>query len=221
MADERIIPSNHPAVRGREAELRELADVVRRLIALTVTNTADGAETAAITADLAAAADRLEAHVPDPVLPRFYTAPLPDEVPADAMPYDPVAGRYNPLAIPLEMKHRPPKAVGTITFETPYEGPPGCVHGAVLAGAFDMVLTAANQLEDVAGPTIELTLRFRKPTLLHTETRFEGWIEQRRGRVTTAAGHAIQGDVVTVEAIGKFISLSHDEVLELSRRNTA
>jgi acyl-coenzyme A thioesterase PaaI-like protein len=216
-ADEELLPCRHPSITDRQAELKGLADVVRRLVDLTVTNTANGPDTVAITEELAEIADRLEAHVPDPIVPRLYTGGGP-EVGYDNMPYDPVTGAYNPLAIPLELGVEDGRAVGNVTFTTPYEGPPGCVHGAVLAGAFDMVLTQANLLADAAGPTMELTIRFRKPTLLHTPTRFEAWVAERNGRVTTAAGHATQGDTVTVEAIGKFIALDRKDIIKLARR---
>jgi hypothetical protein len=214
-ADE-LPPCPHPSIRDRQAELHGLTEVVRRLVDLTVTNTADGPETTAITEELARIADRLEAHVPDPIPRRLYhEAPEPAQ---DNMPYDPVTGRYNPLAIPLELGVENGHAVGRVVFTTPYEGPPGCVHGAVLAGAFDMVLTMANLVEDAAGPTMELTIRFRKPTLLHKETRFEAWVAGREGRITTAAGHAMQGDTITVEAIGKFIKLEREDIIKLSKR---
>ena len=219
-APEESLPSNHPSVRGREHELRLLTDVVRRLIGLTVTNATDGPETVAITEDLTRVADRLAAHVPDPVPPRL-SMDRPPHGPYDGMPYDVVTGRYNPLAIPVVMANEPPQAIGLVTFTTPYEGPPGCVHGAVLAGVFDMVLTEANMLHDAAGPTIELTIRFRRPTLLHTETRFEAWVAGREGRVTTTAGHALQNDKVCVEAIGTFAALERDQVLKLARRGEA
>ncbi len=214
-----ILPCNHPSVAGRERELRALTDVVRRIIALTVTNTADAPDTVALTQELSAVADRIAAYVPDPV-PSRLGPDRPAHGAYDGMPYDVVTGRYNPLAIPVDLHMEPPKAIGIVTFTTPYEGPPGCVHGAVLAGVFDMVLTGANLLEDVAGPTVELTIHYRKPTLLHTETRFEAWVEERKGRVTTAAGRALQGDKVTVEAIGKFVKLEREQVIALQRRAT-
>ncbi|MSO79659.1 MAG: PaaI family thioesterase [Acidimicrobiia bacterium] len=216
-ANDDILPCNHPSVSGRERELRALTDVVRRLIGLTVTNTADASDTVALTAELSAVADRISAHVPNPVPPRL-GPDRPAHGAFDGMPYDVVHGRYNPLAIPVEMHNEHPKAIGIVTFTTPYEGPPGCVHGGVLAGVFDMVLTAANLLDDAAGPTVELTINYRKPTLLHTETRFEAWVEGRKGRVTTAAGRALQDDKVTVEAIGKFIKLEREQVIALQRR---
>jgi acyl-coenzyme A thioesterase PaaI-like protein len=92
------------------------------------------------------------------------------------------------------------------------------VHGAVLCAAFDMVLTAANRLADAAGPTVELSVRYRKPTRLETETVFEGWISGRAGRITHAAGRARQGDTVTVEATGRFVRLPRERVMRLGER---
>jgi acyl-coenzyme A thioesterase PaaI-like protein len=217
-ADERTSasPNPHPAVRGREDELGALADAVRRLVALTVTNTAPAAETAALAAELDDIADRLAHHVPDPVPPRH--APVSPGVLSmlEGTPYDPVMGRWHPFALPLELGEvtsDPPRARATACFTTPYEGPPGCVHGAVLAGAFDMVLTAANRaVPDAAGPTIELSVQFRKPTRLGVETVFEAWIAERKGRITTTAGRATQDGVVTVEAIGTFIHRPYERV---------
>jgi acyl-coenzyme A thioesterase PaaI-like protein len=210
-------PNPHPAVRGREDELGALADAVRRLVALTVTNTAPAAETAALAAELDDIADRLAQHVPDPVPPRHSSEATADHTTLlDGTPYDPVVGRWHPFALPLvlgEVTSDPPRATATACFTTPYEGPPGCVHGAVLAGAFDMVLTAANRaVPDAAGPTIELSVQFRKPTRLGVETVFEAWIAERKGRITTTAGRATQDGVVTVEAIGTFIHLPYERV---------
>jgi acyl-coenzyme A thioesterase PaaI-like protein len=209
-------PSPHPAVRGREHELGALADAVRRLVLLTVTNTAPADETAELAAQLDDIADRLARHVQDPV-PARHAPVTPDHLSMlEGTPYDPVMGRWHPFALPLELGEvtaDPPGATATACFTTPYEGPPGCVHGAVLAGAFDMVLTAANRaVPDAAGPTIELKIQFRKPTRLHVETVFEAWIAERKGRITTTAGRAIQDGVVTVEALGTFIHLPYERV---------
>ena len=73
------------------------------------------------------------------------------------MPFDVVIGSCNPLALPIDHRVRPPKAIGRAVFTAPYEGAPGCVHGAVLAGAFDIMLTAANVIANGAGPTVNLS----------------------------------------------------------------
>ncbi len=230
-------PSLHPAVAGRERSLAALADEVRRLVELTVTNTAPPDVVAAIAERLRAAADALAAHVPDPPPPRFVVpsgpaAPSPGVpgaaaggVPATdaggmqrSMPYDPVVGRFNPLALPLALHAEPPRMVATARFSTAYEGAPGCVHGAVLAGAFDLVLTGANWLAGLAGPTVRLTLRFRRPTLLHAECRFEGEVTRVDERRVHSVGHVEQDGVVTVEATGEFAIFDHAEVATLRHR---
>lgn len=211
--------SHHPSVEGREPELALLADEVRRLVTLTITNTAPPGETAAIAAELAAISDRLDQHVPDPAPPRHISGPsrvLTDL--QDGMPFDPVTGRWHPFALPVEFEPAPDdahRAIGRATFTVAYEGPPGCVHGAVLAGVFDMALTAANRLADAAGPTMRLSLTYRKPTRLGVETVIEAWVTKRTGRVTTAAGRASQGGVVTVEAVGTFIQLPYERVRQM------
>ena len=151
--------------------------------------------------------DTLAAHVPAQALPRFID---PADVGAsdgsmdDSMPYDPVVGRYNPLALPVTITFEPPLAIGTGCFTTPYEGGPGWVHGAAIAATFDIVLTAANHLAGAAGPTVWLTVRFRRPTLVGVDARFEAEVVSRDGRRVTSRGRLIQDGTVCVEAEGEF-----------------
>ena len=70
------------------------------------------------------------------------------------MPYDVVVGPFNPVALPVVLDFEPPKALGRGVFGVTYEGAPGCVHGAVLAATFDIILTAANAIEGSTGPTV-------------------------------------------------------------------
>lgn len=208
-------PSPHPAIAGREEDMAALADEVRRLIRLTVTCDLGGEELVELTDRLRLVGDRLEAHVPEPYHARFVPPDADDEPEcmSDSMPYDFVVGRYNPIAPPLIMWADPPKARGNAVFTTAYEGAPGWVHGAALAGAFDIVLTAANRLENSAGPTVELTLRFRRPTLLGIESHFEAWVEERTERRVVSRGQLTQNGVVTVEASGRFAVLDLDALL--------
>jgi acyl-coenzyme A thioesterase PaaI-like protein len=210
-----VEPHLHPTVRGRERELGALASAVRRLIALTVTTTAPPVETGVAAADLEAVAGRLASFVPSEVPYLYVTAADPEAGPDEIAPFDVIHGEYNPLALPVRISLEPPRAVGRARFTKPYEGPPGCVHGAVLCGVFDMVFTAANRLAAAAGPTVELNVRYRRPTRLETETIFEGWVSARAGRVTTATGRALQAGVVTVEATGKFLRMPRERVLRM------
>jgi acyl-coenzyme A thioesterase PaaI-like protein len=208
----------HPTVRGRAPELAALTAAVRRLIRLTVTSAAPPADTAQAAADLDAVADRLEPFVPETLPYLYVTSAPPDAGPADIAPFDVIHGEYNPLALPVAITFEPPKAVGTARFTKPYEGPPGCVHGAVLCAVFDMVFTAANRVAAAAGPTVELSVRYRRPTLLATEARFEGWVAGREGRTTTTAGRVLQDGAVTVEATGRFVRLPRARVMGMGDR---
>src|ERR1700728_5109848 len=71
----------HPGLNGRTNEARALADELRRLIRLSVSAAPSPEETAELTAQLAAVADRLEGHVPDEPLPRY--APSAEDGPVD------------------------------------------------------------------------------------------------------------------------------------------
>ena len=211
---------NHPGLRDREPEAREMADVLRRLIRLSVTAAPPAAETAAITSRLAALADELEAHLPVDPLPRFIP-PDEDGPPKDvplggAMPYDVVVGPFNPVALPLVLDFEPPKALGRGVFDVTYEGAPGCVHGAVLVAAFDIVLTAANAIVGTVGPTVSLAVRYLRPTLTGEEAVFEGWVTEVTERRVCSQGRIVQGGVVTVEAEGVFAIFNQDRVNQLA-----
>ncbi|HLN17678.1 MAG TPA: hotdog fold domain-containing protein [Acidimicrobiales bacterium] len=217
----------HPAIDGRTGGLAALADAVRSLIGLTVTTAAPDEELDAVAADLRAAAERLAAHRPATPFPRFVTPsrehPLKPTTMAENMAFDVVIGPYNPLALPVEVEPGEPGAVGRARFGIAYEGPPGCVHGAVIAGTFDIVLTAANVAAGVAGPTIRLGLRYRNPTLIDTETRFEAWVDRVDGRRVLTKGRAVQHGEVTVEAEGEFANLDHERIqtMQHGRRRPA
>jgi hypothetical protein len=199
---------HHPGIRGREAEAHEMADVLRRLIRLSVSTAPSAEETQRLTAQLAAVADELETHTPEVPIPRFM-APDPDGPPKEvplggAMPYDPIVGRFNPIALPVALEFDPPIARGRATFDVVYEGAPGCVHGAVLVAAFDIILTAANAIEGHTGPTVRLGVRYKRPTLCNEEAVFEGWVTEVAGKRIHSEGRIIQGGIVTVEAYGEF-----------------
>jgi acyl-coenzyme A thioesterase PaaI-like protein len=220
---------SHPGLRGRQPEAAEMADELRRLIRLSVSTAPSAADTARLTAQLAAVADELETHVPDVPLPRFI-APDEDrpasetEVPrGGAMPYDVVVGPFNPIAPPVVLDFDPPKALGRVVFDIAYEGAPGCVHGAVLAATFDIILTAANAIEGSVGPTVSLAFRFLRPTLTNVEAVFEGWVTDVTDRRIHSKGRIVQDGIVTVEAEGEFAIFNQARVQRMasSRRRSS
>lgn len=207
------------------AAREELAASVRRLMAVTVTSMAPPELLADVARQAATLADELGRFVPDdgPVpLARFSehsVGPGDAQTLAAAMPFDVVIGSCNPVALPIAIEFDPPRAIGRAQFTAPYEGAPGCVHGAVLAGAFDIMLTAANVIADGAGPTVNLSLRYLKPTLVAQPALFEAWVTSRDDRRTHSRGHLIQNGVVTVEAMGEFVNMDRSRVAAMHRRD--
>jgi hypothetical protein len=205
---------------GRE----ELAAALRRLMGLTVTSMAPAGALEAAAEQVGSIADELEGHVPEPgpaPVSRFADRSTPPSGAAGlaaAMPFDMVIGTCNPVAPPIAIEFEPPMAIGRVTFPPTYEGAPGCVHGAVLAGAFDMMLTAANVIANGAGPTVSLTIRYRKPTLVGEPCRFESWVTSATGQRTHSVGRLLQAEVVTVEAEGEFVNMARVDIRRMHRR---
>jgi len=128
----------------------------------------------------------------------------------------PLIGLANPLAPPIVIGSSGERSArASVTFGSAYEGPPGCVHGGFVAAAFDEVLGFVQSLSGAGGMTGTLTIRYRKPTPLHTELFFDAEIERIEGRKIFATGRVFAGDVMTAEAEGVFISMREGRMQEL------
>jgi acyl-coenzyme A thioesterase PaaI-like protein len=208
---------------GRE----ELAAAVRRLMELTVTSTPAPGSFADAASRIDTLCEELATAVPDegaePV-GRFARESVGSDdlsTLTQAMPFDMVVGSCNPVAPPIEIWFDPPKAFGKVVFAPQYEGAPGCVHGAAIAAAFDIILTAANVVADAAGPTVELRIRYLRPTIVGVDTRFESEVTEVTDRRTHSVGRLIQDGVVKVEATGEFVNLSRERINAMHRDRIA
>lgn len=121
--------------------------------------------------------------------------------------HHPFAGRSNPLAPPLLMEETDDGLVAaTVTYDHRHEGMPNMVHGGVLAAAFDLVCAAAaTRAASRPAPTGRLTIRYRIPTPLHRELRYEGRLAKHEGRKIVTIGTVSVDGEVTAEAEGLFI----------------
>lgn len=192
----------------RHLELRRLADATRLIIEHLMSSGApEGA--------LSAAADALESIAADldefphgSIYEGFAEAANSGQSPqAGFYDHSPLIGKANPLASPIEIAIEGDKVVGTATFGTAYEGPPGCVHGGFVAASFDEILGAAQSMSGLPAMTGTLTIRYRRPTPLHRELRFEGELVKVEGRKVFAEGRVYAGDTVTAEAEGIFVTI--------------
>ena len=130
----------------------------------------------------------------------------------------PLMGRANPLAPPITTAIEDNRVVGLVRFGAAYEGAPGCVHGGFVAAAFDEVLGMAQSLTGTPGMTGTMTVRYRKPTPLYADLRFEGWVDRVEGRKIFTLGRALHDDDVTAEADAVFITVDFSKIADLYDR---
>lgn len=121
--------------------------------------------------------------------------------------HSPFVGGMNPLAPPITVRVVDDRVVGTVVFGSPYEGPPGCVHGGFIAAGFDEVLGFVQALNRSPGMTGQLDVSYRSPTPLWRELRYEGWVVRVDGRKIYTAATLSDGPTLCAEATGLFISM--------------
>ncbi len=196
------------AVTGAWKEKRRLAAAMRIVISRLVEIEAPEAELAAAADGLERYAARLASHPRPNRYEGWAEASASGDV-SSFFDHSPLIGLSNPLAPPIAMHGDEDgrRVHGSVVFGSAYEGPPGCVHGGYIAAAFDELLGFANSLSGTPGMTGTLTIRYRHPTPLHTELRFEGVCERSEGRKIYTSGQLFAGETLCAEAEGLFISV--------------
>ncbi|HJM35168.1 MAG TPA: PaaI family thioesterase [Acidimicrobiales bacterium] len=122
-------------------------------------------------------------------------------------------GESNPLAPPVRISKNEDSegkevVVGEVSFDQTREGPPRTVHGGMIAAVFDDVLSGVLSSAGAAGSvTGKLTIRYRRPTPINTDLRFEAWIDHQQGRRLTAQAHCLANGEVTAEAEALFVRI--------------
>lgn len=200
-----------------------LADEMRRIIArlAVVRPPAEELERAAEAASVFA--DRLDAL---PERGQSWEVSEAGLQPGDFVGFSPVSGKSNPMAPPVALKVRrgSPRddivsdyhITGTVTFGPAYEGPPGHVHGGLIAAMFDELLGFA-QLSP--GFTAYLHINYRQPTPLNAELRLVAWVDSVERRKRIVKGECYLGDEKVTDAEGLFIA-PRDDVDYLARLTT-
>jgi hypothetical protein len=129
-------------------------------------------------------------------------------------------GSYNPCFPEYDITVDGNRAWGTVSFPIAYEGPPGIVHGGFIALLIDCVVQHHNCDLGVAGKTSSLVARFRRPTPLLTELRFEvdRHVDERR---ITSAVHILAAGVVCAEGEVQAVAGERAKLPEVSPRGAA
>jgi acyl-coenzyme A thioesterase PaaI-like protein len=194
---------------NRSVAGRDVADDALRELARAVDALADGLGTApmrdkaddmATFVDLTAAMDG---------------RPLPVAV-GGRVEFDPFSaggGRLHPAAVGMDVRRDgDASVVAAIRVDPMFQGPPGRVHGGIIAVLIDELMGTVNRMIGQRAFTARLAIDFRAAAPIDTELTFRAWRHAQHGRkvVLRAEGRAPGG--VVVEAEGLFVIPRPDAV---------
>ncbi len=220
MSAEPNIVDGHGAATPPGSELAHLVDALRRVTDLVVRPGAppDRLHDAAVAVDAAATA---LAPCTEPWQASVPAHPDTTVQPHEFFPFSPMIGLYSPLAPPVRCEIHDGVVTGHATLGAAYEGPPGCVHGGIIAGIFDELLGVANIAAGVGAMTGTLTVVYRSPTPLYTGLTLEAHTTSIDGRKVRTAGTLHAGDRLCAEADGIFILVEHERFATHARDHGA
>ena len=125
--------------------------------------------------------------------------------PARFFPYSPVVGPLSPIAPPITVTFDGERLRGRVNLSATYAGPPGAVHGGIVAMVFDELLGAVNACLGLGAFTGTLSIRYERLTPIETELDVESWVDRTDGRKVFTVGTISAGGAVTARAEGVFI----------------
>lgn len=177
--------------------LKELSGHLRNIIEQSIVLNAPDEVIADINEQLATIENIMQPYVTDKRALEYYNPNVTGEL-NDIQPYSAVSGNYNALAAPVTFHQQQGKLIGRVTYGRAYEGPPNCVHGAIIAGVYDQLMAIAGMATDKGGPTAYLNINYHKPTPLFEELEFQAWISVDKGNKIIVKGQClVKGEVVT------------------------
>lgn len=214
----RTAPEPDRPLAVEDSPRNRVAAGIRRISGLVVGRPLDKESLTAAAAAIAKVAEDLERAAGPGKAPRG----MPDHRghPQDFFPTSPIIGYANPIAPPVDVwrvagRDGKVELRGRACFGYPYEGPPTCVHGGVIAELFDELLGSVNIAAGRAGMTGTLTVRYRRPTPLLAELDLVARQERTEGRKLFASGAIYFDGEPTAEAEGVFIEARPERMIQL------
>jgi acyl-coenzyme A thioesterase PaaI-like protein len=207
----------------RRVEMRNLAGSVRTIIDRLVATAAPTELIVELAEQLRQTAGLLDNWPHGTRYEGFAEAANAGDDPHAMFEHSPFIGRSNPLAPPMHLREVNGVVEGDVRFGSAYEGPPGCVHGGYIAGAFDELLGATQSLSGNPGMTGRLSVDYRSPTPLHTELRMRGELTAVEGRKILTKGwlyapEADGSERLCAEADGLFVSIDFSRFATLKTK---
>jgi acyl-coenzyme A thioesterase PaaI-like protein len=134
--------------------------------------------------------------------------------------YNPVYGPGSPVAPPMVVEDFPEgRCIGRVTVGKALEGPPGLVHGGVVATLLDHALARSARVAGRGGLTASLTVRFKRPVPLGVPLVITGelgeTLDERRSTATARLTSADDPDTTLAEGEALLVALRPERAADV------
>jgi acyl-coenzyme A thioesterase PaaI-like protein len=202
--DGSVVTESGPAEWASIDERHALAESVRRLLDAVVTTGASPAELSTA----AAAIEQVAASLARSVV-RQDIATEPDSYRAHMSL---VSGPAHPVAPQLTLERTQDGAVGDVVVGPVFQGGPGLVHGGIIALLIDHAMGFVANRSDRPAMTVQLTLRYRRPTPLGVPLTVTARLDRIEGRKLHLSASITARGQLTAQADAIFLRLTADNV---------
>ena len=120
-------------------------------------------------------------------------------------------GQANPVGLRLEFSKSAEGAVAVDTVvSNSYEGPPGCLHGGIIATLLDEAMSKANRARGITAMTRQMRVEYLRPVPSGAPIRIGGRVTRSEGRKHWTEAEIQSADgAVLAHATGLFIQVLH------------
>ena len=125
----------------------------------------------------------------------------------DILDYEIFTGRATPISPPMELWLDGDVVRGRANLGLPFQGPPGRVHGGVIAAMLDVLMAKTQDLTRTMGVTGTLSIRYIRATPLKTDIAMEARVLRTEGRKLFCEGRFFVNGEQTVHAEGVWIAM--------------
>lgn len=197
-------PTEEYVVRRRiGAALKQITDRMVRADAPQAELESIAAELEAVAARTSAFGRRSQAAIYE----KFFSRTASHQDVLDILDYEIFTGRSTPISPPMELWIDGDKVRGKANLGLTFQGPPGRVHGGVLAAMLDVLMAKTQDLSGTMGVTGTLNIRFIRATPLKADIDMEARILRIDGRKLFCEGRFIVNGETTVHAEGVWIAM--------------
>lgn len=122
-------------------------------------------------------------------------------------------GAVNPVGLRLEFSVARSEdaawaVVAQATVSGLYEGPPGYLHGGIIATLLDEAMSKANRAQGVTAMTRQMTVEYLRPVPSGGAIRIEGRVSRSEGRKHWTEARIVgAGEVTLAQATALFIAI--------------